>query len=79
MMSIKVPTLGVVQNMAYFECSKCRERHDVFGPSLNDRLRSECGIERVIDIPLRPEIASLQLPFALDPRPTWETHIDLCQ
>lgn len=28
---VKVPLLGLIENMSYFTCSKCGERHDIFG------------------------------------------------
>ena len=28
---LNVPMLGVVENMSYFECSKCNEKHHIFG------------------------------------------------
>ena len=28
---VSVPLIGIVENMSYFECSKCGERHDIFG------------------------------------------------
>jgi ATP-binding protein involved in chromosome partitioning len=28
---VKVPLLGIVENMSYFTCPKCGEKHDVFG------------------------------------------------
>jgi len=28
---VSVPVLGIVENMSYFVCSKCGERHDIFG------------------------------------------------
>jgi ATP-binding protein involved in chromosome partitioning len=28
---VNVPVLGLVENMSYFTCTKCGERHDIFG------------------------------------------------
>jgi ATP-binding protein involved in chromosome partitioning len=28
---VNVPVLGIVENMSYFVCSKCGERHEIFG------------------------------------------------
>ncbi len=30
---MKVPVLGIVENMAYFECPDCGKRHYIFGAS----------------------------------------------
>ena len=28
---VNVPVLGIVENMSYFTCTKCGERHEIFG------------------------------------------------
>jgi ATP-binding protein involved in chromosome partitioning len=28
---LKVPTIAVVENMSYFKCGKCDEKHKIFG------------------------------------------------
>jgi len=28
---LKVPTIAVVENMSYYKCSKCDEKHKIFG------------------------------------------------
>ena len=28
---VNVPVLGIVENMSYFICTKCGERHEIFG------------------------------------------------
>ena len=34
---LKVPTAAVVENMAYFTCGKCDERHRPFGEVRRER------------------------------------------
>lgn len=75
MSKMNVPTLAVVQNMAYFKCGKCSEKHDVFGASQHSRIRHECKVDRVINVPMQPEIASMQIPFALDLRPEYILYV----
>jgi len=29
--SLKVPTIGVVENMAYYKCGDCDAKHRIFG------------------------------------------------
>lgn len=28
---LKVPAISVIENMSFFECNKCHEKHDIFG------------------------------------------------
>jgi ATP-binding protein involved in chromosome partitioning len=45
-----VPVLGVVENMSYFICPNCSEKHRIFGTGGGKRLADE------LDIPLLGEI-----------------------
>lgn len=50
---VNVPVLGVVENMAYFECGQCGTKHALFGQetaSLTDRY----GLEVLARLPLVP-------------------------
>lgn len=29
--SVKVPTVALVENMSYFKCNSCDEKHKIFG------------------------------------------------
>lgn len=35
---MKIPVLGLVENMSYFECPDCGKRHDIFGESKVEEL-----------------------------------------
>ena len=50
---LNIPIIGIVENMSYFECSKCGERHYIFGESDVENL----GIDTVARIPIMPELA----------------------
>jgi len=54
-----VPVLGVVENMAYFECPDTRRRHHIFGDSTRFRhkLAKDWGIDKFYQLPMLPEIA----------------------
>lgn len=52
-----VPVLAVVENMAYFECSTCHDKHFIFGESHVDELAKKFGIDSVAQIPMTPRIA----------------------
>ena len=56
---MQIPVLGIVENMAYFECDKCNERHYIFGKSNVEAHAAELGIDTVCHIPMNPMIASL--------------------
>jgi Mrp family chromosome partitioning ATPase len=55
MMDKKV--LGLVENMSYFMCPKCSERHEVFGESQVENLAKQFEIENTIRLPINPDFA----------------------
>ncbi len=56
---VHVPVLGVVENMAYFTCGKCGEKHDVFRPAGGRRPHQEWDVPLLGEIPLEPELSAL--------------------
>jgi Mrp family chromosome partitioning ATPase len=54
---MKIPVLGVVENMSYFECPDCHSKHYLFGESHLDSLSREIGITTVSKLPLDPKLA----------------------
>jgi len=55
---LHVPVIGFVENMSYFTCPKCGEKHRIFGESRAERLSADtCKI--VEELPIDPTIASL--------------------
>jgi len=55
---LNVPIIGVVENMSYFQCPNCNEKHFIFGESNVEELASEYGIGNVSKIPVNADIAS---------------------
>jgi len=55
---LKVPVIGFVENMSYFKCPTCGEKHRIFGAGRAEKLRRETG-KPVEELPIDPEIASL--------------------
>ena len=53
---VDVHIVGLVENMAYFICGKCGERHDIFSSGGGSRAAEELGIPFVGEIPLDPAI-----------------------
>lgn len=54
--TVKVPTLGVAENMSYFICDKCDKKHRPFGQGALSRLVEQFGIENAFEIPLLSEV-----------------------
>lgn len=54
-----IPVLGIVENMSYYVCPACHEKHDIFGQSRVEELAAEFGINMVARIPVSPELTSL--------------------
>ena len=53
---LRLPVLGVVENMSGFICSHCGERTDVFGSGGGRRLAERYGLRFLGEIPLDPRV-----------------------
>jgi ATP-binding protein involved in chromosome partitioning len=49
---VGIPLVGVVENMSYFVCSKCDERHEIFGSGAGESLAAQFNTELLGRIPL---------------------------
>ena len=49
-----VPVLGLIENMSYFICPNCEERHSVFGESHIDAVAAGHGLSVLAKIPMDP-------------------------
>ena len=49
---VNVPVLGVVENMSYFICPKCHERHDIFGHGGARKEAEKLGVPFLGEVPL---------------------------
>ena len=54
-----IPVLGLVENMAYFECPNCHERHYIFGETDPEALAKQYFIDTVAQLPMDPQVAAL--------------------
>ena len=54
-----IPVLGLVENMAYFECPTCHDKHYIFGHSHIDALAAKYNIQSTAQIPLASALADL--------------------
>ena len=53
---LNVPMLGVVENMSYFECSKCNEKHYIFGNGGAEKISEKHNMPLLGAIPLNSGI-----------------------
>jgi ATP-binding protein involved in chromosome partitioning len=53
---VSVPVLGIVENMSYFVCTKCGERHEIFGHGGARDEAQRLGIPFLGEIPLDAEL-----------------------
>ncbi len=53
---VDVPVLGVVENMSYFICPGCGEKHDIFGLGGGAGVAAQFGLPLLGEIPIDPLI-----------------------
>ena len=52
-----VPLVGLVENMAYFECGKCGEKHYIYGEPMGEQIAQKYGIPAYAQLPMDPSFA----------------------
>src|SRR6202047_3003478 len=55
---VKVPILGIVENMSYLQCPHCNERIDVFSHGGGRRAAQEMQVHFLAELPLDPQVRS---------------------
>lgn len=58
---MNIPITGIVENMAYFQCDKCGEKHMIFGTGNTDYIAGKYEIGTVAEIPM-----NMKIPQAFD-------------
>ena len=53
---VAVPVLGIVENMSYFICPHCNEKHRIFGSGGGKRLADELDVPLLGEIPFFPGV-----------------------
>lgn len=53
---VKVPVLGIVENMSYLTCPHCSERIDVFSTGGGRRTAEQMGVNFLGELPLDPAV-----------------------
>ena len=55
---MNVPVLGLVENMAYFQCDECGKKHYIFGQSHLEEIAGRNGIDNSAQLPMDPSLAA---------------------
>ncbi len=55
--TMKIPIVGLIENMAYTVCPRCGERIEIFGPSQALRTALQLGVPLLGQLPLDPQLA----------------------
>lgn len=53
---VNVPVLGIIENMSYFNCTKCGERHEIFGHGGARAEAAKLGLPFLGEVPLDMEV-----------------------
>ena len=52
-----IPIMGIVENMSYFECPNCKEKHKIYGESHLQDIANEYNLEILAQMPIDRELA----------------------
>ena len=53
----EVPVVGLVENMAYFQCDECGKKHYIYGDPQGAYVAQKYGIGAYADLPVNPAVA----------------------
>lgn len=56
---MNVPVVGVVENMSYFVCDKCGEKHYIYGKGNSKQIAASHGIDNYCELPFDKAVANL--------------------
>ena len=56
---MKIPVLGIVENMSYFKCPDCGKKHEIFGESKVEKVAAQFGVEHYARLPIAPAVAAM--------------------
>ena len=54
---MNIPVLALVENMSYFKCPNCEEKHYIFGESHIEQIAQKHNIDTVCKLPINPNLA----------------------
>lgn len=55
---MNVPILGIVENMSYFVCDNCGEKHNIFGDSHIEEIAKKYKIKNISRIPINKKLSA---------------------
>lgn len=83
---VKIPIIGVIENMASFVCDNCDEVHDIFGSNGGKNMAERLGVKYLGGIPLEKSVgrgSDQGTPYmaqnANETRPTWKAFYDIAK
>lgn len=53
---VRIPVMGVVENMSYFKCDQCEKKHFLFGAEGGKTLARRLGTELLAQVPIQPQV-----------------------
>lgn len=56
---MKVPVLGIVENMSYYVCPDCKKQHSIFGESHLEEIAAERHLPVLARLPIDPSLSRL--------------------
>ena len=56
---MKIPGLGLVENMSYFECPDCKKKYEIFGKSKVESLAKKFAVPAFAKLPIDPNVSRL--------------------
>ena len=56
---MKIPVLGIVENMSYFKCPDCGKDHAIFGESKVEQVAKSFGIGHFVRLPIDPVVSAM--------------------
>jgi len=62
--AVRVPMLGIIENMAFYICDNCKKKHYIFGGDENEPLKERFGLETLARLPIDKEfLTTFDKPF----------------
>lgn len=57
--TLNIPIIGIVENMSYFQCPSCNDKHNILGVSNIEKFADKHGINTISKIPIDTRISSI--------------------